>query len=257
MHGIRFWMFVAAIGFLILLPLAVHAQDAVEQEQENVQAEDTASARPPAVPAPPPESVLEQANKWLRRLLFRSQVDATYIGAYAQYQLTDWTEGVGSHGPVLARLSVYYLGPTEWLGENAEWLQAVYRTMDAEPTTIEYDLTIPATAKVEKVFRALYRVDHGPTHSTSLAVPDGQLDYDVADRMLPIGQEEIRLYSGTYSARKLRGSGFHGSPVVAYTSDDLPPLGIVVLGYGEQGLIYVGGGKDAEPQFAVPPPPRR
>ena len=255
MRGMRFLFLALVLLGWMTLPSVVVAQE--EPEQENVLPPDSVTPTAPAgEQTTPTENVLEQANTWLRRLLFRGELNSSHIGAYAQYQLTAWREGIGSHGPVLAQLTVYALGPTEYLGEDAEWLQAVYRTMDGEPTVVEYDLTVPPVSKVEKVFRLLCRVDHGETHSTSLAIPEGQVDYDIADRTIPISEEEMRLYSGTYRTRVLRGSGFNGAPVVIYKTDELPPFGVVILGYGEQGLTYIGGGRDGAPVFSVPPPPR-
>lgn len=232
-----------------------------QQEQENVTPDTTVAPRPtlqteaPQPTGPSPEVVLGQANAWLRRVLFRGTLDATHIGAYAQYQVTPWREDIGSYGAVLARLTVYYLGSTEWLGRDAEWLQAVYRTMDEEPTTIEYDIIVSSSSKIEEVKRLLYRIDHGEIHSESIAVPQGQLDYDVMDQPVSMGDEEVELYSGKFQSEKLRGSGFNGATVVLYRVQSLPPLGIVVLGYGEQGLTYTGGGSDATPRMNVPPPP--
>jgi len=257
MRGLRFFLLTFFLAAWITIPSALIAQDQgelnPEQEQENVLPPDSVA---PTESAQPAENVLEQANTWLRRILFRGELNSSYVGAYAQYQITSWREGIGSYGPVLAQMTVYSLGSTEYLGQDAEWLQAVYRTMDGEPTVIEYDLTVPPTAKVEKVYRALCRVDHGETRAVSLALPENQTDYDVADQATQMGEEEVRLYSGTYRTRVMRGSGFHGAPVVIYKSDDLPPLGIVVMGYGEQGMTYIGGGRDGTPVFPVPPPPR-
>ncbi|MFZ5432657.1 MAG: hypothetical protein ACOZB3_02675 [Calditrichota bacterium] len=205
----------------------------------------------------PPMSVLEDANTWLRRALFRGTLDATHIGAYAQYQITAWREGIGSYGPVLARLTIYYLGSSEWKGRDAEWLQAVYRTMDDVPTTVEYDLIVPSSSKIDEINRLLYRVDHDEIHSTSLAVKEGQLDYDIADQPVLVSEETVHLYADTFNTEKYRGSGFNGAEVVLYKVDKLPPLGFVMMGYGERGMVYTGGGSDATPRMNVPPPPSR
>lgn len=209
----------------------------------------------PVVTAAPTAGVVAQANTWLRRLLYRGALDATEIGAYAQYQLTPWDEKVGSYGPVEARLTVYYLGTSEWMGRDAEWLQAVYQTLEGEETMVEYDLIVPSSSEIKTVHRILYRVDRGEVKSMSFALPADQMDYDAADKPADEGAEQIKLYSGTYTIEKFRGSGTDGAGVVIYRSKTVPPLDVVRLGYGDEGLTLTGTGSDAAPRFDVPPPP--
>lgn len=234
---------------------------AIEAEPESVVGDedrppDTLQAQPPAPGKSPEQLALEQGNVWLRRLLFRSQPDYTVVGAYARYQLTDWSENLGSHGSVKAKLAVYYLGSSSWLGEDAEWLQAVYQTTDAEPIRIEYDIIVPSARKIPEVFRLLYRIDRGEINTASLALPEGMFDYETGDFPREEGMELVELYSGKYQTRRLRGSGVNGAEVLIYIGDDLPPLGIVRLGYGGEGLTVTGTGVELTPRFDVPPPPR-
>jgi len=209
----------------------------------------------PEVSEAPNSGIVPTANMWLRRLLYRGTLDASEIGAYAQYQITPWDEKVGSYGAVEARLTVYYLGTSEWMGRDAEWLQAVYQTVEGEPTTVEYDLIVPSASPIKTIHRALYRVDGGETKSVNLGMSADQLDYDAADKPAEEGTEQIKLYSGTFTVDKLRGSGTDGSNVVMYRSKTVPPLDMVRLGYGDMGLTLTGTGSDAAPRWDVPPPP--
>jgi hypothetical protein len=201
------------------------------------------------------DAAVAAANKWVRRILYRGSFDATHIGAYAQYQLTSWDEAVGSFGPVEGKLAVYYLGTSEWMGKDAEWLQLVYQSVDAEPTMVYYDLLVPSASSVKQIYRALYRVDDGQLKTANFAFPADQLDYDAADKPSEDGVETVRLYSGMYETEKSRGAGAEGSVVVIYASKDVPPLGIVRLGYGDACMTLISKGLDAAPRFDVPAPP--
>ncbi|HEY3294895.1 MAG TPA: hypothetical protein VGL38_05620 [bacterium] len=209
----------------------------------------------PTVTAAPNSGAVALANLWLRRLLYRGHLNATEIGAYAQYQLTPWDEKVGSYGAVEARLTVYYLGSSEWMGRDAEWLQAVFQTVEGEPTTVEYDLIVPSAGDIKTVHRALYRVDGGELKALSFALPNNELDYDAADKPTEEGQDQLKLYSGTFAVSKFRGSGTDGATVMCYRSSTVPPLDVVRLGYGDAGLTLTGTGSDAAPRLDVPAPP--
>lgn len=246
-------------------------QDTVPKPVEDSLAQPPPQLQPPPEPKPeqpgesaPEESLLvkkpqmsekesvEIAQRWVKRLLFRGELDSKVIGAYAQYQLTSWSEAGGSFGPIHARVTVAYLGSVRWQDKSAEWLQAVFQTMEGEPVLVEFDLTVPSGMNVREVYQAFYRVNRGVIRSISIGAPPGEIDFDSGDRPAAEGAEEVRLYSGTYQAEKFRGSGEGGLEVVIYRSASVRPLGIVRLGYGDEGLTYTGGGNDAAARF-VPP----
>jgi hypothetical protein len=204
-----------------------------------------------------PAEVLKEANRWLTRMLFRGSFDATQIGAYASYQLTAWSDGTGSYGPVEARFTIYYLGSSTWEGKDAEWLQAVYTSMDAEPTTIEYDLIVPAGNEIKTISRALYRVDHGELRAINLAPDPNSPNVDASDKPASEGAEDLKLFSGMYQTEKYHGLGDGGVEVFAYKSNATPPLNLVRLGYGDEAMTLTSAGSDAAPRFDAPPPPGR
>jgi hypothetical protein len=195
---------------------------------------------------------VETAQKWVKRLLFRGELDSKVIGAYAQYQLTSWSEAGGSFGPIHARVTVAYLGSTRWQDKNAEWLQTVFQTLEGEPMLVEFDMTVPTGVMVHEVYQAYYRVNRGVIRSISIGAAPSEVDFDSGDRPAAEGTEEVKLYSGTYQTEKFRGSGEGGLEVVIYRSASAPPLGVVRLGYGDEGLTYTGGGNDAVARF-IPP----
>jgi hypothetical protein len=214
-------------------------------EQENVQPKD----------AKPDETLYKEALLWLKRLLFRGTFDARSIGAYARYQLTAWNEALGSSGAIQARLSVYYLGTTEWMGRDAEWMQAVYEVPGQEPGKVEFDLVLPQSAEIREIFRIVYRIDDGDLKSTELKPDPNALDYDAEDRPESEGSEDVRLFSGMYETEKFRGAGSDGATVIIYKSKSVPPMGVVKLGYGNLGLTLTDKGLDGSQRFEVPPPP--
>ena len=213
--------------------------------------------RPSKTPAEPHAADISNATLWVRRMLFRGWLDTSHIGAYARYQLTSWSPGIGSYGPVEARVTIYYLGPTTWLGKDAEWLQAAAETMGDEPLLIEYDLIVPPKPKIDGVYRVLYRVDRGDVKTGNFGLPENMLDYDRLDEPQEEGLEDLEFYSGIYQTQVYHGSGTDGSVVYIFRADKMPPLGIVVLGYGDEGLTFQSAGSDASPRFYVPPPPGR
>ena len=198
---------------------------------------------------------VQLANNWVRRLVFRGWLDTSHIGAFARYQLTAWSPGIGSHGPIEARITVYYLGPTDWMGSDAEWIQIAVQTMESEPTLIEYDLIVPSTERVGEIYRVLYRVDRGEVKPANLSLPENVVDYDKLDEPSQEGLEDLEFYSGIFETEVFHGSGTNGSDVYIYRADKLPPFGIVVLGYGDEALTFTSSGSDASPRFYVPPPP--
>jgi len=155
-HRLTNWM--VALSLLLFLAPVGKAQyilpyDTLDQEQEELEGDtiitdtlevvepegqlDTNYVRPARTDADPDAMVVAKANLWIRRLLFRGWLDTSHIGAFARYQLTSWSPGIGSYGPIDARITVYYLGPTAWLGNDAEWLQVAVQTLNEEPTLIE------------------------------------------------------------------------------------------------------------------------
>jgi hypothetical protein len=124
--------------------------------------------------------------------------------------------------------------------------------MEGEPQLVEFDLTVPLGLVVREVYQAYYRVNRGVIRSISIGAPPGEIDFDSGDRPAAEGAEEVRLYSGTYQTEKFRGTGEGGLGVVIYRSQSVPPLSVVRLGYGDEGLTYTGGGGDAAARF-VPP----
>lgn len=203
-------------------------------------------------PAVNEKEIVADAVLWIRRLLFRSAFNSTEIGAFSQYQITSWSEGRGSYGPVEARLSVAYLGSSDYEGKPAEWIQASYQTADGEPFLVEFDLTVPSSPRINQIQRAFYRVNRELVKSISFALPANSVDQDSLDRPLSEGAEDVELYSGTFRAEKFRGTGSEGVDVVYYRVDSLPPLGILRLGYGDKVLTYTGGGSDAVSRFHTP-----
>jgi hypothetical protein len=202
------------------------------------------------------DALYNEAFTWLKRLLFRGSFDARNIGAYARYQLTAWNEALGSNGPILGRIGIYYLGSSEWMGRDAEWLQAVYDAAGQEPSRVEFDLIVPTASPIREIYRIIYRIDEGEMKTTSLpAAKQEELDYESADRPESEGPDDIKLYSGTYETEKFRGVGANGAVVVINRSKTVPPLGIVRLGYGDFGLTLIDKGLDAAARFDVPPPP--
>lgn len=223
--------------------------------------ESASPAEPPrkrgAEPADPHAAQIRLADMWVRRLLFRGWLDTSHIGAFARYQLTSWSQGIGSYGPIEARITVYYLGSTEWMGKDAEWLQVAVQTINDEPILIEYDLIVPSKPKVDEVYRVLYRVDRDEVKTGSFNLPENIVDYDQLDMPSAEGTEDLEFYSGIYQTEVFHGSGTNGADVYIYRAEKLPPLGIVVLGYGNEGLTFTSSGSDAAPRFYSPPPPSK
>lgn len=217
------------------------ADEAIDQTEDSIL----------ATPKMTHQQLLEMAEQWLRRLLYRGVLDTKTIGAYANYQLTAWSEAGGSYGPVEARVTVSYLGSLTQEGKTAEWLQAIFQAMDEDPMVVEFDFLVTATPEIREISRVYYRINRGAVQSTPFADPSG-MNMDSLDRAADEGPESVRLYSGNFEAEKYRGVGDEGQDVVIYRVPSVPPLGIVRLGYGDQGLTYIGGGNDAAARFLPP-----
>jgi hypothetical protein len=158
-------------------------------------------------------------------------------------------------GPVRAHLTVNYLGASSWLGKPAEHLQVVYRTLDAPKTTVEFDLIISVSeSKLETIDRGLYRVDKGELIPANFDLPASSLDYDKMDKPKSDETIQLELYSGKYDATVYSGTGTNAAKVFAYRVADLPPLGLVLLGYGNEALTFKSGGEGAESRFEAPAP---
>jgi hypothetical protein len=208
------------------------------------------------VAAPSPQMLIGRAHQWMLRLLYRGKLDASHIGAYSRYQLTAWDATAGSFGPVEARIGVYYLGQTEWEGKDAEWLQAVYETMEDDPQQIEYDIIAARQGEKLQIDRILYRVDGGELQTLEVSVMAKQANVDASDRPMNDGAEQLDLYFGTFDTDKYVGAGLAGEEVIMYRNADVKPLNLVRLAYGDEALTLTDQGSDARPRFYVPPPPR-
>ena len=201
-------------------------------------------------------AIVTQATTWTRRLFYRGFFDMETTGTWATYQESDWGPKTGSSGPVRAHLTVNYLGATSWLGRDAEHFQVVYRTLSAPKTTVEFDMIVNVNeAKLDSIYRGLYRVDKGELMPANFSLSGGTLDYDKMDK--PKSEEattQLELYSGKYDATVYSGTGTNAAKVYAYRVSDLPPLGLVLLGYGNEALTYKSGGDGAESRFEAPSP---
>lgn len=227
--------------------------DTATPRRKRYESEETAAA---------PDTSIEQrairtAQLWLRRLLYRGWINPTIIGAYSTYQLTDWSEATGSYGAVEGKLTIHYLGPTEWVGKDAESFQAAFQSMDEENNLIEFDLILPANQKITESYRTLMRVNRAELRVSSLALPASQIDFDVLDRPVEDGARSLKLYAGTFETTVYRGSGDDGSAVVIYRAKNIAPIEVAALGFGEQALTFASTGSNVVPRFKVPPPPGR
>lgn len=233
----------------------------LEREENADESQDGASELDEAAQAANEKSVeeraIEMAKVWLRRLLYRGWVNPTVIGAYTTYQLTEWSEATGSYGGVEGRLTIHYLGPTEWLSKDAESFQAAFQSLDEENNLVEFDLILPAMQRIGEVYRSLMRLNRGELRSTTISMPQGVPDSDVIDRAVEAGSRELKIFAGVFQTELYRGSGLDGTEVVIHRSAKISPLEVLVLGYGEQALTYSSSGSNVVPRFRVPPPPGR
>jgi hypothetical protein len=93
--------------------------------------------------------------------------------------------------------------------------------------------------------------------SFSFALPMNAFDYDREDKPAPSNESVLKLYAGDFNVREYRGSGADGSKVIAYRASEVPPLGLVRLGYGNMCLNLRDRASDVEPKLEVPLPTSR
>lgn len=223
-------------------------------KQDTVQAIILEEAVPEVAPGPP---AADLAKRWTRRLLLRGVLNTNHIGAFAEYQLTDWSLATGSGGPIRAYLKVVYLGPIIFLGEDAEWVQVSVRVLGEVDKRVAFDFLLPTSAEQFLPLRTLVREEGQALREISFALPAGRADYDALDNPRDVGEETVELSHGKYYCGHFRGSGEDGAPVDLFLSPEVSPYGIVVMGYGDEGLTLIRKGADATPLFDVPPPPSR
>jgi hypothetical protein len=202
-------------------------------------------------------SSLELAKRWIHRLLTRGVLNTNHIGAFAEYQLTDWSPTAGSMGPVRLNLKVVYLGPASFMEQDAEWVQATVSVFGESDRRIAFDFVLPSDKEHSLPLRTLAKEEEQPLREISFAASSGGLDYDAIDSPRDIGEEVVELSHGKYLCHHFRGSGDNGELVDLFLSSEVKPYGIVVMGYGDEGLTLVRKGADATPLLDVPPPPSR
>jgi hypothetical protein len=260
----RFAYLILLLGSLLILHSPAEAQyDYFNQHRDTTKQDSMSEAAPVKIefeePAaetivdPTPE-VLEKAILWTRRMMYRGFLDVATTGTWARYAESSWNKTSGSYGPVRAHMTVNYLGATSWMGMPAEHFQTVYRSLGIPKVTVVLDLITSGSAKIDTIRRVLYRVDRGDIQPAVFTLPEGTLDFDRLDQPTAEETKELKMYSGTYEATVYAGSGASAAKVFAYRVADLPPLSLVILGYGEEALIFKSGGDGAEPSFEAPPP---
>ncbi len=264
-------------GLALLLALATSAMAQYSYTGKPVAAEpdslakdslsiDTTAAKPvaPAVPAvrEPSESdrtfaMKRDALTWVRRLIYRGFLDDQTTGTSATYALTEWSETSGPFGPVLAHVTIAYLGSVSWLGKPSAWFQATYKSFDEGRPSVDFDIVLAANDGLGEVYRALWRANKDPLEACGFVLPPGQLDYEREDKPRPGDETVLKLFSGEFPVTKYNGSGADGAKVIAYRGSDVPPLGIVRLGYGGYSLNLRDRANDVEPKLQVPLPTSR
>jgi hypothetical protein len=237
------------------LQQAIEAGERAAEQPDGDTSFTPASTLSPTSASNAEQLAVQTAVTWVHRLLFRGWLNPTVIGGFATYQLTSWGEGSGSYGPVDGKLTIHYLGSAEWNGKDAEWLQAAFYTMQSDPELIEFDLIVPANQRVTEVYRALYRVDRGELRPITFAPASGAGDVDASDRPVEMGAKSVHIYAGDFECKVYRGNGNIGSDVLVYRDEDISPLEVVVLGYGDEGLTFSATGSEVTPRFSSPPPP--
>lgn len=222
---------------------------------------DTVKSEKPAVFEPSESDKLSELRKqaltWVRRLVYRGFLDDETTGTSATYALTEWSESSGPHGPVLAHITVIYLGSVSWLGKPSAWFQATYKSFDDDRPTVDFDLVLSAGTGLGEAYRSLWRVNKEELSNCNFAVAPGQFDYDRDDSPKSGDETVLKLYSGEFPVTKYIGSGAEGLKVVIYRGSDVPPLGIVRLGYGGYSLNLRDRANDVEPKLQVPLPTSR
>jgi len=202
-------------------------------------------------------SSFESAKLWMRRLLVRGVLNTNHIGGFAEYQLTDWSSAAGSMGPIRLNMKVVYLGSTLFNGQDAEWVQAVVRVFGESDKRIAFDFVLPSNKERSLPLRALVKGESEPLREISFAASSSGLDYDAMDSPRDMGEAVVELSHGKYLCHHFRGSGDNGELVDLFLSSEVKPYGVVVMGYGSEGLTLVRKGADATPLLEVPPPPSR
>ncbi|MCC6476627.1 hypothetical protein IT157_06165 [bacterium] len=245
--------------FLCVTSLLAQYPFNTPSEEDTLQAPaDSPRVEKPATPPSPPTDPIPQlkadALKWVRRLIYRGFLDEASTRVSATYALTDWTETSGPNGPVKAHLSIAYLGSVSWLGQPAAWLQASFRSFDEDRPTVDFDIVIESGDKFGEAYRVLTRVNREEFTAASFTLAQGQFDYEREDAPRSGEATQLKLFSGSYPVTPYRGSGADGAKVIAYRTDDIPPLNIVRLAYGNECLSLRDRGVDVEPKFEVPLP---
>lgn len=201
-------------------------------------------------------SPFELARRWIRRVMVRSVLNTNHIGGFAEYQLTEWSPAAGSMGPIRLNMKIVYLGSVVFTGQDAEWVQAVVRVLGESDRQITFDFVLPSDKQHRLPLRALVKEEGEPLREISFAASSSGLDYDAIDSPRDSGEELVELSHGKYLCHHFRGSGENGEPVDLFLSSEVKPYGVVVMGYGDEGLTLVRKGADATPLLEVPPPPR-
>lgn len=199
----------------------------------------------------------KEALTWVRRLIYRGFLDDETTGTSATYALTEWSETAGPYGPVLAHLTVIYLGSVSWLGKSSAWFQATYKSFDDDRPAVDFDLVLAAGDGLGEPYRALWRVNKEPLETCNFLPQQGQFDADRQDEPRAGEETVLKLFSGEFPVTKYNGSGADGAKVVAYRGSDVPPLQIVRLGYGNYSLNLRSRANDVEPKLQVPLPTSR
>ncbi|MCL4306144.1 hypothetical protein KJZ99_09530 [bacterium] len=251
------WLFIATVAF-------AQYPYSLEPAQLDTLVVDT--LRTDSIPQPVQEEAVQddpaarlrsQALTWVRHLLYRGFLDDEVSGVMAVYALTEWKESTGPFGPVIAHLSITYHGGVSWMGKNAAWLQATYKSLETDRPSVDFDLVVERGEKIGEVYRGLWRMNKEPFSNVSFVLPQSVFDDDRLDQPRPGEKTELKLYSGTFPVTVYRGSGAEGAKVVAYRSTGIPPLGLVRLGYGTHCLNLRDRAVDVEPRFEVPLPTSR
>jgi hypothetical protein len=256
---------IAALALLLALCSVASAQYPVSlpTKTEDSLKTDSVATDTTTLAAPKP-SEFEQmselkanALKWVRRLVYRGFIDDQLTGTSATYALTEWKEASGPAGPVLAYVTVVYLGAVSWLGQPSTWIQATYKSLDVDRPSVDFDLVLAGRENLGEAYRALWRVNKEELKSFSFGVRPGEFDYDREDKPTPGKELTLKLYAGDFSVTEYRGSGADGEKVVAYRADEVPPLSLVRLGYGNMSLNLRDRATDVEPRLQVPLPTSR
>lgn len=198
-----------------------------------------------------------QALTWVRRLIYRGFLDDETTGTSATYALTEWSETSGPFGPVLAHVTVIYLGSVTWLGKPSAWFQATFKSFEDDRPSVDFDLVLSANGGLGEAYRSLWRLNKEELANCYFGPPTGQLDYDREDHPRAGEEQTLKLFSGEFLVTKYVGSGADGAKVVAYRGAGVPPLEIVRLGYGNYSLNLRDRASDVEPKFEVPLPTSR